>query len=269
MYWRKRFDEINPDEKIENLIKRIFEENNGNYGYRRIDMELRKRGYIINHKKILRIMNKLNIKCTKFTRKSRKYSTYKGNIGKVADNLINRRFDTHVPYQKITTDTTEFKYYTKDLNGKIVIKKAYLDPFLDMFNGEILSYRLSKRPNAKAILDALDETMMIARNCPYRTTIHTDQGWAYQMKAFSKRLKDNKIFQSMSRRGNCLDNSPMENFFGIMKQEMYYGTVYESFEDLQRAIDDYIYYYNHKRIKAKLTGLSPIEYRKQNSQFAA
>jgi transposase InsO family protein len=138
-----------------------------------------------------------------------------------------------------------------------------------MFNGEILSYRLSKRPNAKAILDALDETIIIAKNCPYRTTIHTDQGWAYQMKAFSKRLKGNKIFQSMSRRGNCLDNSPMENFFGLMKQEMYYGTAYESFEDLQRAVDDYIYYYNNKRIKEKLTGMSPIEYRKQTSQFAA
>lgn len=145
----------------------------------------------------------------------------------------------------------------------------YLDPYLDMFNEEILSYRLSKRPNAKAILDALDETITIARNCPYRTTIHTDQGWGYQMKAFNKRLKDNNIFQSMSRRGNCLDNSPMENFFGIMKQEMYYGVVYESFEELKAAVDNYIYYYNHHRIKEKLTGLSPIEYRKQTSQLSA
>jgi len=137
-----------------------------------------------------------------------------------------------------------------------------------MFNGEILSYRLSKRPNAKAILDALDETILITKKCPYRTTIHTDQGWGYQMKAFIKRLKDNKIFQSMSRRGNCLDNSPMENFFGLMKQEMYYGVVYESCEDLKLAIEDYIYYYNHKRIK-KLTGMSLVEFRKQTSQLSA
>src|SRR5690625_252463 len=235
MYWQKRFNESNPDEEIENIIKEIFEENNGNYGYRRIGIELRKRGHIVNHKKVLRIMNKLNLKCTKFTRKSRKYNSYKGTVGKVAQNRINRRFSTHIPYQKITTDTTEFKYYTKDQNGKTVIKKAYLDPFLDMFNGEILSYRLSQRPNAKAILDALDETITIAEKCPYRTTIHTDQGWGYQMKAFRKRLKDNKIFQSMSRRGNCLDNSPMENFFGLMKQEMYYGVIYESFEELKQA----------------------------------
>jgi len=214
-------------------------------------------------------MNKPNLTCTKFTRKSRKYSSYKGTVGKVADNRINRRFDTHIPYQKITTDTTEFKYYTKDSSGKTVIEKAYLDPFLDMFNGEVLSYRLSKKPNAKAILDALDDTIIITKHCPYRTTIHTDQGWGYQMKGFSKRLKKNKIFQSMSRRGNCLDNSPMENFFGLMKQEMYYGVVYESFEDLKLAIDEYIYYYNHKRIKAKLTGMSPVEHRKQTSQLSA
>src|SRR5690625_6218573 len=104
-------------------------------------------------------MRKLNIKCIKFTRKSRKFSTYKGKIGKITKNLINRRFYTNVPLQKITTDTTEFKYYVLDSDGRINIKKAYLDSFLDMFNGEILSYRLSKKPNAKAIIDALDETI--------------------------------------------------------------------------------------------------------------
>jgi len=174
---KNRLNDSNPDENVEMLIKEIFDENNGNYGYRRIDMELRKRGCIVNHKKILRIMNKLNNACKQFTRKSRKYSSYKGQIGKVANNRIDRRFDTHIPYQKITTDTTEFKYYTKDKNDKPMTQKAYLDSYLDMFNGKILSYRLSERPNAKAILDALDETITIAKSCPYRTTVHTDQGW--------------------------------------------------------------------------------------------
>src|SRR5699024_7874029 len=132
-----------------------------------------------------------------------------------------------------------------------------------------LSYRLSERPNAKAILDALDETITIARNCQYRPTNHTDQGWGYQMKAFNKRSKDNNICQSMSRRGNWLDNSALEICLGIMKQEMYYGVVYESFEELNAAVDNYIYYYNHHRIKEKLTGMSPIEYRKQTSQLFA
>lgn len=269
MYWQKRFDEPSPDEEIERLIKEIVDKHKGNYGYRRIDMELRKRGYIVNHKKILRITNKLGITCKSYTRKSRKMSTYKGTIGKIAKNLIQRRFHTNIPYQKLTTDTTEFKYYTIDSNGKMIIKKAYLDPFMDLFNGEILSFRVSEKPNAKSIMDALTETIEIIKDCPYRTTIHSDQGWAYQMKTYIKKLKDNNIYQSMSRKGNCLDNSPMENFFGIMKQEMYYGKIYHSFKELKQAITDYIFYYNNERIKAKLTGMSPVEYRLHTSQLAA
>lgn len=269
MYWQKRFDQPNPDEKLEEIIKEIFEKSKGSYGYRRIYLALRKMGYVVNRKKILRITKKLGIICVKFTRKSRTFSTYKGTIGKVAKNLINRRFNTNIPYQKITTDTTEFKYYVTNPSGKMEIKKAYLDPFLDMYNGEILSYRVSDKPNAKAILDALDETIEITKSCPYRTTIHSDQGWGYQMKAFSKKLKDNKTFQSMSRRGNCLDNSPIENFFGLLKQEMYYGEVYHSFEQLKQAIEEYIYDYNNERIKENLTGMNPVEYRLHNSQLSA
>src|SRR5699024_8498271 len=154
MYWQKRFNENNPDEEIGGLIKKIFEEHKGNYGYRRIGTELRNRGCMVNSKKILHMMRILNLNIIKFTPKSykfSKFSTYKGTIGKIAKNLINRKFNTKVPLQKITTDTTEFKYYTLGSDGNIIIKKAYLDPFLDMFNGEILSYRLSKKPNAKAI----------------------------------------------------------------------------------------------------------------------
>src|SRR5699024_7096453 len=269
MYWQKRLNEADPDEEIQKEISGISKEHKGNYGYRRITLELRKRGFIVNHKKVLRIMRVLGITCMKFTRKSRKFSSYRGKIGKTATNLINRRFNTPFPLQKVTTDTTEFKYYTRGKDNQVSIKKAYLDPYLDMFNGEILTYRLSKKPNAKAVLDGLNEVMEQVKHARYRTTIHTDQGWAYQMKSFTQTLKDNQIFQSMSRRGNCLDNSPMENFFGIMKQEMYYGVVYESFEALEYAVKKYIYYYNHKRIKEKLTGMSPVEYRKQTSQLSA
>lgn len=154
----------------------------------------------------MRITNKLGITCTEFTHKSCKFSTYKEYVGKVAKSIINRKFHTNIPYQKLTTDTTEFKYYVTDFNGKMNIKKAYIDPFPDMLNGEISSFRLSDRHNEKAILDALDETIDITKECSYRTPIHTDQGWAYQMKALVKKLKDNNIFQNMSRRGNCIDN---------------------------------------------------------------
>src|SRR5699024_3942294 len=122
MYWQKRFNENNPDEEIEGLIKKIFEEHKENYGYRRIGTELRNRGYMVNSKKILRLMRILNLKCIKFTRKSRKFSTYKGTIGKIAKNLINRRFNTKIPLQKVTIDTTEFNYYVLASNGSINVK---------------------------------------------------------------------------------------------------------------------------------------------------
>lgn len=266
MYWQRRENQPNKDAQIEQLILEIFQENKENYGYRRIDAELRKRGHIVNHKKILRIMVKLGIKCVSFTRKSRKYSSYRGVVGKIAQNRIHRRFNTTLARQKLTTDTSEFKYYESSKDGCVIIKKAYLDAYLDMFNGEIVSFRISKSPNAQAIMDALDEAITSTLACPYRSTIHSDQGWAYQMKKYKKKLKTNRLFQSMSRKGNCLDNSPMENFFGVLKQEMYHGTTFGSFKELEAAIKEYIYYYNNHRIKMKLGGLSPVDYRLSTEQ---
>ena len=182
-------------------------------------------------------------------------------MGKIAPNRINRRFNTHIPHQKITTDTTEFKYFEVNEKGKMIIKKLYLDPFMDMFNSEIISYSISNHPSAQGIMNALNEAIHITNDCSYRRTFHSDRGWAYQMKAYSYTLKTNKIFQSMSRKGNCHDNSVMENFFGIMKQEMYYGNVYYSFDELKHAIENYIDYYNKKRIKQKLGWLSPVNYK--------
>lgn len=143
----------------------------------------------------------------------------------------------------------------------MTIKKLYLDPFMDMFNGEILSFAISQKPCAESIMKALNEAISITDDCIYRRTFHSDQGWAYQMKVYSRTLKEHKIFQSMSRKGNCHDNSVMENFFGILKQEIYYGKVYYSYQELEQAIINYIDYYNNKRIKQKLGWLSPVEYR--------
>lgn len=259
MYWQKRFDKENPDKEIENKILEIRTEHK-DFGYRRIYGELRKLGFSINKKKVQRLVKKLGLQVKSFTRKSRKYSSYKGTVGLIAKNRINRRFVTSVVHQKITTDTTEFKYYELD-KGKMIIKKLYLDPFMDMYNSEIISYSISSRPSAENIMNALNKAIEITSDCNYRRIFHSDQGWAYQMKSYAKTLKDNKIFQSMSRKGNCLDNSVMENFFGIMKQEMYYGNTYYSFEELKSAIEKYIKYYNTKRTKQSLDYFSPTEYR--------
>lgn len=137
MYWQKRLNETDPDEEIKEETNQITEEQQENYGYRRFTKGLRKHNFIVNNKKVLRIMRELAITCTKFTRKSRKYRSYREMVGKVATNRINRRFNTPYPLQKITTDTIELKYYTRRKDNRLIIKKACLDPYLYMFNGEI------------------------------------------------------------------------------------------------------------------------------------
>lgn len=260
MYWQKRFDAGNPDQALEEEILEIRKEHK-DYGYRRIYGVLRNRGMKVNKKRIQRLIQKLGLQVTSFTRKSRKYNSYKGNVGRIAPNRINRRFHTTILHQKITTDTSEFKYYEKNSNGVTVAGKLYLDPFLDMCNGEIISYSITRTPSAAGVLSAQQKAIEITADCPYRRTFHSDQGWAYQMKAYSTALDENKIYQSMSRKGNCYDNSVMENFFSILKQEMYYGNTFYSFDELKEAIEKYIQYYNEKRIKEKLGWLSPVQYR--------
>ena len=147
-------------------------------------------------------MKKLELKCVAFSHKSRKYNSYRGTVGKTFKNIINRRFNTSIPHQKITTDTTEFKIYSIANNGKLSIEKAYLNPFLDMFNGEILSFTLSKRPTFGPINDALNKAIEVTNDCPYRRTFHSDQGWAYQMKQYTNTLKNNKIFHAKDHRPN-------------------------------------------------------------------
>ena len=264
MYWQKRFDRKDKDEVFEDQIKEIRKDN-PNYGYRRIHAMLRRLGILINKKKVQRLVQKLKLQVTSFARKSRKYYSYKGTIGKVAPNRLKRRFNTSVVHQKITTDTSEFKYYESDKSGNMQVKKLYLNPFLDMFNGEIISYSITGSPTLDAIIIPLEEAILKTSDCKFKRIFHSDQGWAYQLKQYTKKLETNGILQSMSRKGNCLDNSPMENFFGILKQEIYYGRTFKSFNELKKTIEKYIKYYNEDRIKEKLGYLSPVEYRKLNA----
>lgn len=260
MYWQKRFNEEQPEDPLITLILAIRKENK-DYGYRRLWGELRRQGHIVNKKRVQRLVQKLGLQITSFTRKSRKYNSYRGQEGNVAPNILRQRFNTPIPYQKVTTDTTEFKYIEVNEQGITSIKKLYLDPFLDMCSGEIVSYSISKQPSADGIMGALERAIQATNTCPYQRIFHSDQGWAYQMKSYQRALKKNKIRQSMSRKGNCLDNAVMESFFGLMKQEMYYGLSYQSYEALVEAITEYIAYYNERRIKQKLGWKSPVEYR--------
>ena len=260
-YHIQQLKKEDPNNEWKTIISELYQKHQGKYGYRRIYLELRTQGYLINHKKVQRIMKELGLKCTKFTRKSR-YNSYKGKVGKVAKNRLNRRFNTPIRLQKLVTDVTEFKCAGD--------AKLYLSPILDLYNGEIISFGISNRPTLDFVLEPLNQAVeMIKNEAKYRTTIHSDQGWHYQHNKWTQTLTSNRIFQSMSRKATCADNAVMENFFGILKQEMYYGEELVPYDELKQKIEEYIDYYNNKRIKQKLAGLSPVQFRTQTSQSAA
>ena len=200
-------------------------------------------------------MKVLKLKCQV---RLKKYRSYKGEVGKVAPNLINRDFKAQRPAQKWTTDITEFSLFGQ---------KLYLSPVLDMFNGEIISYNISERPHFGQVMDMLDKAF---KTIPDGTGLifHSDQGWQYQHRMYQQRLRDKGIRQSMSRKGNCLDNAVMENFFGLLKSELVYLREFKDIDEFRDELVKYIDYYNNQRIKGKLKGLSPVEYRVQSSQVA-
>lgn len=233
------------------MISTIYHDHKGRYGYRRITLELRNRGFLINHKTVQRLMKELGLKSLV---RMKKYRSYKGNVGKIAPNILKRDFVATKPNEKWVTDVTEFHLFGE---------KLYLSPVLDLFNGEIIAYNIQSRPTYELVSKMLDK----AFNCLSEgdaPVLHSDQGWHYQMKQFSYALKQNGITQSMSRKGNCLDNAVIENFFGLLKSELFYMQEFESMVHFKRELELYIEYYNHKRIKGKLKGLSPVQYRIQS-----
>ncbi|WP_307262181.1 IS3 family transposase [Peribacillus sp. V2I11] len=247
-YWINAFGCQDKYEEIKPVIQEIFHTNKGRYGYRRITLELRNRGISMNHKTVLRLMKELGLKCLV---RMKKYRSYKGKIGKVAPNILNRNFKATKPNQKWVTDVTEFH-----LHGE----KLYLSPILDLFNGEIIAYNIESRPVYPLVSKMLDQAFMRleSKDSP---VLHSDQGWHYQMKQYSHDLKRHNILQSMSRKGNCLDNAVIENFFGLLKSELLYLQKFDSMEHFKKELEDYIHYYNHRRIKVKLKGMSPVDYR--------
>lgn len=234
--------------EIKELIRAIYNKHKGCYGYRRITDELQNKGMIINHKTVLRLMKSLGLKSII---RVKKYKSYKGENGKIAPNILERNFKATAPNQKWATDITEF-----NVSGN----KLYLSPIIDLFNQEIISYELTERPVFNQVVMMLKKAF---KKIPNNTnlTLHSDQGWQYQMSHYQNLLKEKGIRQSMSRKGNCLDNAIIENFFGILKSEMFYTQKFKSIEHLKKEINKYITYYNNERIKSNLNKMSPIKYR--------
>lgn len=244
---RSRITDKYCDIKI--LIHNLYHKHKGRLGYRRLTLLLRQQqGIIINHKTVLRLMRILGLKSLI---RVKKYKSYKGQQGAIAPNLLNRNFKAEKPNQKWATDVTEF-----NVSGK----KLYLSPIIDLYNQEIISYELSDRPCFKSVIAMLDKALKKVNN-PTSLLLHSDQGWQYQMKQYQLLLQQKGIVQSMSRKGNCLDNAVIENFFGILKSELFYLKKYDSILQLKQEINEYIKYYNNDRIKLNLNGMSPIQYR--------
>ena len=251
-YHLKQLDKPDKDQELKDEIQSIFIEHKGNYGYRRVHLELRNRGYLVNHKRVQRLMEVLNLQAK--MRQKRKYSSHKGDVGKKAENLIQRQFEGSKTMEKCYTDVTEFAIPAST-------QKLYLSPVLDGFNSEIIAYNLSTSPNLEQVKTMLEQAFTEKH---YENTIlHSDQGWQYQHDSYHQFLEGKGIQASMSRKGNSPDNGMMESFFGILKSEMFYGyeKSFQSLKQLEQAIVDYIDYYNNKRIKVKLKGLSPVQYR--------
>ncbi len=232
-------------------IKQICVENKGRYGYRRVTLELHHRGFQTNHKLVMKLMKQANLTCML---REKKYHSYRGEVGKIAPNLLKRDFKALRPNSKWTTDITEFK---------LLGQKLYLSPIMDLFNGEIISYTVSCNPSFHPVNQMLKDAFQKIPD-DTRLILHSDQGWQYQMRPYQKMLKAKGVRQSMSRKGNCYDNSVMENFFGILKTEFYHKWKFSSITQFSNELSEYIDYYNNRRIKVKLKGLSPVQFRTQS-----
>lgn len=235
---------------LRSRIRSLFDRHKGRYGYRRVTAALRQTGDIINHKTIQRLMQEMGLKSLV---RPKKYRAYKGGVGHAAPNLLERRFTADSANQKWVTDVTEFH-----VGGQ----KLYLSPVMDLFNGEIIAFETARRPEFSLVVRMLNKA--IAKLRPHDTPIlHSDQGWHYKIPAYQRLLQQRRVTQSMSRKGNCLDNAAMESFFAILKTEFFQLETFATIEQLQKGLDQYIRYYNQHRIKLKLKGLSPVQYRTQ------
>lgn len=235
---------------VKQRIQNLYEHHKGRYGYRRITLALRQDGETINHKTVQKLMQQLGLKSLV---RPKRYRSYRGGTGYSAPNTLKRRFQAQRPHQRWVTDITEFK---------VNDQKLYLSPIMDLYNGEIIAFQTGPRPVFDLVRGMLKKAFK--KLTPgKRVLLHSDQGWHYRHASYRKLVVEKGILRSMSRKGNCLDNAAMESFFGTLKSEYFYLNQFDTLDQLQKGIADYIHYYNHHRLKTKLQGLSPVGYRAQ------
>ena len=240
------------NQEISEKLKEIHEAH-PDMGYRRLRDELDKNyGIAVNDKRILRICRTEHIQST-IKWKPKSCTKNSDDPAHIAKNYLNRDFHADAPNEKWLTDVTEFKYHTDD-----EVHKVYLSAILDLYDRRIVAFRIGTHNDNALVLNTFDDAVVHEPGA--HPLFHSDRGFQYTSKMFSARLKNHHMRQSMSRRGRCLDNGPMEGFWGLLKREMYYGRRYTSREDLVTAIESYIGYYNTGRIQRKLHLMTPVEY---------
>jgi len=249
--WRSSKPSYREQENVEltHVMMSIYEKVERTFGYRQLTLHMRRQtGKMINQKRVYRLMKVKGIQSV-IRRKKKKYTS--SIPQQVAENVLDRKFTADAPNEKWVTDVTEFKYG----NGQ----KAYLSAILDLHDKSIVSYVLGHSNNNSLVFQTLKHALQEAPGS--KPLLHSDRGYQYTSLGFKKILDDNEITPSMSRAGRCIDNGPMESFWGILKCEKYYLHTYHTFDDLERDIRAYIHFYNNERLQAKLNGLSPIEFR--------
>lgn len=257
-YYKWINSNINNDKDLDlkDKILNIYNSSNKVYGYRRIKIGLfRAYGLIVNHKKIIRLMKSLNIKSIIRRKRFKYYNPKNIDIGKIENNLLNRDFNCNAPNQKWVTDITYLKYD----NGR---KRMYLSAIEDLYNREIIAYKISNTLDMSFVEQTLGEAFKKVKHNEFNNLIiHSDQGVHYKSNIYKSTLKKYGINQSMSRKGNCYDNACIESFFGNLKTELIYHNSYSCKEELIESINKYIYWYNNYRFQSRLNNMTPVEYR--------
>jgi putative transposase len=236
--------------ELEAKIQSIYDQHHGRYGYRRITVALREAGDAVNHKLVQRLMTEMGLKS--LVREKKDVSGRPGTaFGEAEANLLDRNFRADKPNEKWATGVTEF-----EMDGA----KLFLSAIIDLYNGEIVAHQTSHRGSLDMVQATLGKAF--ARlNSGDTPMLHSDQSWHYRRADYKRLLAEHGVTQSMSRPGTCLDNAVMESFFAVVKTEYFYLGQFASMEEVECGLDDYIHYYNHERIKLRLDGLSPVEYR--------
>jgi len=252
--WTTRLDQNDRDQRKMAWVSEAYRRSHQVYGYRRICIWIEQHsGFIINHKAVLRLMRKMNIQSVA-RRHHVFYSPFQAEGFHTYPNRLNREFQSNHPNQKWVTDVT----WIKTRRGAV-----YLSAIKDLYDGFIVGYHLSRANTIEVVTRSLQKALQQETNTQ-GLTLHSDQGHQYCSHAYAVLTRLHGLVPSMSHRGNCLDNSPMENFFGHLKEEAIRRQSINSFEEAQQIVDEYIHFYNYERIQLK-TRLTPFEFRCQST----